>query len=246
MTLDGNNNETLGYNTVMKTGESVNANVHKAVLPPFLVFMGWDKTPSWATVSTGAADTNTVDKLVDSGATFQTDGVAAGMVVYNSTDGTFGIVDSVDNETTISLRADTRAGSTLTDVFPLGTENYTVYLNYELPDSWAELNGQTISDSDSPWNGKTLRDLNGGTYRMLRGATSSGGTGGADTHTLTTAEMPAHTHNSGVAYPHGTSGSHACSGLHSSGFNNTGSAGSGNAHNNLPAYCGVVWIQRIK
>lgn len=82
---------------------------------------------------------------------------------------------------------------------------------------------------------------------MLRGATASGGTGGADTHTLTTAEMPAHTHSynragswSGCA----TGGSDRMEPPTDS--ETTGSAGGGGAHNNLPAYYEVVWIMRIK
>lgn len=50
-----------------------------------------------------------------------------------------------------------------------------------LPDGWLECDGSTISDSDSPMNGEDLPDLNS-TQRFLRGASSSGGTGGSDTH----------------------------------------------------------------
>jgi len=42
-----------------------------------------------------------------------------------------------------------------------------------LPGNWAECNGQTISDSDSPLDGVTLPDLNGD-KRFLRGGSSSG------------------------------------------------------------------------
>ena len=51
----------------------------------------WNKT--LGSVSVGTADTNTVDKLVDSGATFQSDGVVAGMIIRNTTDGTYAVVD---------------------------------------------------------------------------------------------------------------------------------------------------------
>ena len=52
-----------------------------------------------------------------------------------------------------------------------------------LPASWAECNGQVLSDAASPFNGATLPDLNGagGPQRFLRGAAASGGTGGGDT-----------------------------------------------------------------
>ncbi len=42
-----------------------------------------------------------------------------------------------------------------------------------LPPGWLECNGQTVSDADSPFNGITLPDLNGGA-RFLRGSGTSG------------------------------------------------------------------------
>lgn len=47
-----------------------------------------------------------------------------------------------------------------------------------IPTGWVECNGQVLSDATSPYNGQTIPDLNGGN-RFLRGATSSGGTGGS-------------------------------------------------------------------
>src|SRR4051794_39453480 len=49
--------------------------------------------------------------------------------------------------------------------------------------SWAECNGQVLTDAASPYNGQALPDLNGagGPQRFLRGAVASGGTGGGDT-----------------------------------------------------------------
>ena len=113
-----------------------------------------------------------------------------------------------------------------------------------LPANWVECNGQTISDANSVYNGIVIPNLNTRTYPMLRGAAASGATGGADTHTLTTAEMPAHTH---------TVGGHAGGGTGYSKYNlshtdheTTSSTGGGTAHNNLPAYYSVVFILRIK
>ena len=96
---------------------------------------------------------------------------------------------------------------------------------------WALMDGTTISDVESPLNGQTLTDLNG-TPRFLRGADTSGSTGGADTHT----------HQSGGSRMSGngftTTG----------GFQNDGGNVSKGmtAQNNIPAYMGVAWIIKIK
>jgi trimeric autotransporter adhesin len=55
-----------------------------------------------------------------------------------------------------------------------------------LPTAFVECNGQTLSDPGSPLNGQVIPNLNasgGGTNRFLRGATTSGATGGNATHT---------------------------------------------------------------
>ena len=53
--------------------------------------------------------------------------------------------------------------------------------------SFVQCDGQVLSDGDSPLNGQTIPDLNAaaGTARFLRGAATSGGTGGSETHTHT-------------------------------------------------------------
>ena len=54
-----------------------------------------------------------------------------------------------------------------------------------LPGTWVECNGQAINDAGSPLNGLNAPDLNGaqgGVPVFLRGATTSGGLGGAETH----------------------------------------------------------------
>src|SRR5262249_29149755 len=50
-----------------------------------------------------------------------------------------------------------------------------------LPSNFVECNGQTISDSASPLDGQTVRNLNGAN-RFLRGNSTSGGTGGTASH----------------------------------------------------------------
>ena len=120
----------------------------------------------------------------------------------------------------------------------------------DLPDEWLECNGQVVADELSDLDGTTLPDLNGG-VRFLRGAATSGTTGGSATHTLVEAELPAHDHDLALAADDTSGG--ANSGVLRLGSTNndtftgsTDNAGSGDAHNNEPQFYTVVWIIRIK
>lgn len=99
-----------------------------------------------------------------------------------------------------------------------------------LSEYFVECNGQTLSDADSPYDGQTIPDLNGSsaTQRFLRGSTSSGSTGGSETHT--------HTVNTDVTFNDDTGTAHGFS----SADPPTLSAST------LPSYYEVVWIMRIK
>jgi len=84
--------------------------------------------------------------------------------------------------------------------------------------------------------------------RMIVGAGASpfnsvGNTGGSETHTLTIAEMPAHTHNLVFSASTGPNARIAAGGAFSSN-QPTGSAGGGGAHNNMPPYIVGRWIIR--
>lgn len=118
-----------------------------------------------------------------------------------------------------------------------------------LPTGWVECNGQVLSDSGSVYNGQTIPNLNasgGGTKRFLRGSTTSGTTGGADTHTLSVGEMPGHTHVERTVGGGGPSGPAGSGGNANSSSTSTDSTGGGQAHNNLPSYYEIVWILRVK
>ena len=132
-----------------------------------------------------------------------------------------------------------------------------------LPSEWLECNGQALTggsaDAQSVYNGGTIPNLNGassGTKRFLRGAPTSGGTGGADS-----ASTVGHQHTvdgSSAVSPDtiisvtpdiclGTIeawGTSSCSGGNGSFYVNTGNAQDTVA--TLPSYYEVVWIIRIK
>jgi len=146
MSLNGNTDETNGYNSVIKNGALANAAHVKSVIPPIGSVLAWLKS-------------------------------------YTNTP--------------------------------------------TLPDGWVECNGQTLSDSDSPYNSQVIPDLNGssGTERFLRGQTTSGGTGGSETHS--------HTINVAATIGGGTGG------------NNLPTTTT-NTASTLPSYYEVVWIMRIK
>jgi hypothetical protein len=91
---------------------------------------------------------------------------------------------------------------------------------------WKECVGGTLSDAESPLNGQTLPDLNT-TQRFLRGAGTSGTTGGSDSHSHSMNNITA-VNSSGTAW----------------GFN-SGSPTTQNA-SSLPAYMQVVWIIKVK
>ncbi len=108
-----------------------------------------------------------------------------------------------------------------------------------LPGGWVECNGQVLSDTDSPLNGQTIPNLNasgGGTQRFLRGATTSGTTGGADTNSHThTVSLPAHT------YEYTSAGNDVYGRA-----TNSVTTSAPSDTNILPSYYEVVYIIRIK
>lgn len=119
--------------------------------------------------------------------------------------------------------------NTIFSIVPIGSVTAWLksYTNTPtLPSNWVECNGQTLSDSDSVFDGQVIPDLNGTTDSdklFLRGSATSGTTGGAATHTHTIPDMN----------KWGAAGG-------SSGYTTT------DASANIPPYYEVVWIIRIK
>ena len=212
-------------------------------LTPIGSIVAWLKT--FSLVDSGNANTNTLDALEDSGADFVNDGIKTGMIVVNTTDSPDSYaMANVVTANKITLLGDINGGSSTTDIFPDGTDAYSIFKTPELPEGWVECNGQTMSgafaDADSPYNGDTLPDLNAssGTARFLRGSISSGTEAGSETHFHSISESSG---GSQELYETGAS----------SDIRLRSKAGDGvqpqtTATSTIPSHYGVVWILRIK
>jgi len=110
-------------------------------------------------------------------------------------------------------------------------------------EEYADLFG-VIGETFGPGNGTTTFNLPELEERFVRGSSPSnpiGSSGGEDTVTLQVSEMPIHTHSEGIALTTVINGgleAPAASAIPSTGI--TGSAGSGQAHNNVPAYLSLT------
>ena len=96
---------------------------------------------------------------------------------------------------------------------------------FNLPD----LRGRTTAGVDN-MNGSAANRVTSGGSGIA--GTTLGAAGGAETVTLTTAQLASHTHTGGVAS--GNQWSSASNPCNNDTSGNTGSAGSGNPHNNMP------------
>ena len=134
----------------------------------------------------------------------------------------------------------------LSTVYPIGS----IYMNATSSTNPATLLGM----ASTTW-------VEFGEGRMLLGENSShanGSTGGAETHTLTTAEMPVHKHiwcgddqlningmNNDISEYGGAFSYDASSDASGDGnYYNTSNTGSGDAHNNMPPYITVYMWKR--
>lgn len=96
---------------------------------------------------------------------------------------------------------------------------------------WYDCEGSAISDTESPFNGQNLPDLNT-TSRFLRGDDTTGDTSGADTHS--------HSHSHALNDDGNTTATGTGKATRSS-TDTDATAGS-----TLPAYFEVKWIMKVK
>lgn len=228
MALDGNSDEVNGYNSVAKNGEVANVNFMKSMVTPIGSIIAWHKT--FGTADSGTTDGTTASKLIQSGQNFLTT-ISIGMIVYNTTDDTFANVTAIDDDTTLSIDADIMVSG----------EAYTIYKTPQLPDGWVECDGSALSDSDSPYDGETLPDLNssvGGSLlgRFIRGDISSGTLQGEDVQT----------HEHLVRTASGSGGVGAGFGDSPGTTPTLGFASGATGDETRPYTMTVVWIMRVK
>lgn len=114
----------------------------------------------------------------------------------NSIDGASSIVSTVPNESFIIVCTASGTLRILAHYTPYGYVPVGGIFHYlksltgtpTLTAEYVELNGGTLTDALSPFNGGTLPNINGsgggGVKRFIRGSTTSGTTGGADSITV--------------------------------------------------------------
>lgn len=152
----------------------------------------------------------------------------------------------------------------LNQTFPVPVGTVWDYAGQNVPSGWLECNGQEVSREDYSGLFSIIGTIFGagdgvstfnvpdlaGKVAVGRDQSDSdfgiGSSGGAKTHTLTEAQLPAHVHS--MDFDNSTSGGgHATvvgNGANTFMSQNTSSVGGGQAHNNLQPYLGLMKIIR--
>lgn len=163
----------------------------------------------------------------------------------------------------------TQVSSFVAGATPVG--GMLIWLTNSAPSGWLLCYGQAVSrttyaalfavigttfgtgDGSTTFNLPDLRgrvplgqdDMGGSSANVVTAAAADtiGSTGGAETHTLSSAEMPSHTHTLPYATGAGGTGAYYAPGNGTLGGTvNSGSAGSGSAHNNMQPYITTNYI----
>ena len=116
-----------------------------------------------------------------------------------------------------------------------------------LAEGWVECDGAVLVDALSPLNGQTIPDLNGDN-RFLRGNSTSGGTGGSETHSHVSA-VAIEGSEVEVTDDWGTtaqSGVGVSSIIRDSSTTGDYMFSKTKTTSTLPTYYGVVWIMRVR
>jgi len=144
--------------------------------------------------------------------------------------------------------------SVMSDNSPIGS--IVMFAAETIPENWLWCNGQSLAESGYPdlfaLIGTTYGSAGSGFFnlpqtgfRVILGIDDFdelGDFGGTADHTLTTAELPAHSHDVGVSSATG-SGNRVARGTSTAAvLQPTGSIGSGSAHNNMPPYRRLAYI----
>lgn len=141
------------------------------------------------------------------------------------------VVNAAPNDFQVSL---TEGGAPV-DLTSAGTGTHYYYTRFRVPD----MRGRFALGLDAMLSGQSANRV------TAAAADTLGGTGGAETHTLTVNEMPGHTHSIQLYAGSGgtlTGPNGSATQSYNNGTGTTGSAGGGQAHNNMPPYLGVLWI----
>jgi len=160
---------------------------------------------------------------------------------FPESDGDSGQVMATDGNGQLSW-ANITNGNGTSGIIPIGA--VTAWLKSfpntpALPDNFVECNGQTINDTDSPFDGQVIPDINSNN-RFLRGNLSSGGTGGNMSHSHTISNPTTGFVASALGWGNGHMAYPASGLVDLPATQNTG------YQSNEPPYYDVVWIMRIK
>ena len=176
---DGGTN-TLGTNDY--TGQDCTAEENIAVVSSSAADAG-------TLVSSGAVTTTGSKTLIDSGATFVTDGVAVGDIVLNDSRGTYGYVTSVDSETQLTVfqmidseigEYDNVVGNSYRVATAASTGAAVVSLRRILDSNFEKQKTEFVI-----LNGVTTVTVTANAYRCSRGQVLLSGSGGANAGTIT-------------------------------------------------------------